>query len=186
MSDVLPAPRRIGTTFPSCRSIDASRKRGPRKSSPELSVTLRKACQKANGYWKEAGINVEIRQEDFSIIGPEATKGEHNAAGIGWIQGDPDTVGIILYTKNIDTGYGWTRFRNQELDDTLVAAASTVDGEKRKELYTKVQQITMDNALVLPLYNLLTIYGLHSKVKNFRIDTRGWYPWLYDVYIDES
>jgi peptide/nickel transport system substrate-binding protein len=136
--------------------------------------------------WKAAGINVDIKQEDFSVINPAATKGDHNAATMGWIQGDPDTVGIILYTKNIDAGYGWTRFRDQELDDTLVAAASTIDTAKRKELYTKVQQIVMDNALVLPIYNLFTIYGLHSYVKNFQVDTRGWYPWLYDLYLDKK
>jgi len=135
--------------------------------------------------WKDAGINTEIKQMDYNALIPQVTKGDHNAASIGWIQGDPDTVGIILYIKNIDSGYAWTRFRNQELDDTLVQAASTVNADERKQLYTKVQKIVMDNALVLPINNLFTIYGLRDYVKNFRVDTRGWYPWLYDVYLDK-
>ena len=73
--------------------------------------------------------------------------------------------------------------RAKELDDLLVKAASSVDPTQRKPLYAQVQQLTMKNALVLPINDLYAIYALAANVKNFRVDTRGWYPWLYDVYL---
>lgn len=135
--------------------------------------------------WKSIGINTNIKAMDYNAAIPLVTKGEANVASIGWIQADPDVCRIILYSKNIGTGYGWSFFKNDELDQTIIKAASSVDPAVRKPLYAKVQQITMENALVLPITNLFAIYGLQSYVKNFRVDTRGWYPWLYDVYLQK-
>lgn len=136
--------------------------------------------------WKEAGINVDIKQMDYNALIPQVTKGDANMASIGWIQADPDVIRILLFSENIDTGYGWTRFRSQELDDLLIKAASTVDVEEREQLYAEIQQICMENALIVPINDLYAIYGLRDYVKNFRVDTRGWYPWLYDVYLDKE
>ena len=134
--------------------------------------------------WKEIGIESEIKQMDYNALIPLVTKGDHNLASIGWIQADPDVARILLYSKNIENGYGWTRFRSAELDDLLVRAAATVDAAQRTELYGQIQQIAMRNALVVPIHDLAAIYALRSYVKGFRVDTRGWYPWLYDVYLD--
>ncbi|HEU0165519.1 MAG TPA: ABC transporter substrate-binding protein [Thermomicrobiales bacterium] len=134
--------------------------------------------------WKEIGIDTEINQMDYNALIPIVTKGDANLGNIGWIQGDPDVVRIILYSKNIESGYGWTRFKSAELDSLIVAAASTVDQAKRKDLYAQIQQLTMKNALVLPIDNLSAIYALKSDVKDFSVDSRGWYPWLYNVWLD--
>jgi peptide/nickel transport system substrate-binding protein len=135
--------------------------------------------------WKEIGIDTDIQQMDYNAMIPLATAGDHNLANIGWIQGDPDVVRIILYSKNIEGGYGWTRFRSDELDSLLVQAAATVDQEQRKTLYAQIEQIAMQNALVVPINDLAAIYATRSYVKNFRVDSRGWYPWLYDVWLDK-
>jgi len=135
--------------------------------------------------WKDIGIDTQINSMDYNALIPLVTKGEANIGSIGWIQADPDVVRYLLYSKNIDTGYGWTRFRSEELDNLIIAASGEVDIEKRKQLYAQIQQITMQNALIVPVYDLAAIYALRSYVKNFRVDTRGWYPWLYDVWMDK-
>lgn len=135
--------------------------------------------------WKEIGIDTEINQMDYNALIPLVTAGDHNLANIGWIQGDPDVVRIILYSKNIATAFGWTRYVDPELDELLVQAAATVDQEARKSLYAQIEQIAMTNALVVPINDLSAIYALRSYVKNFKVDSRGWYPWLYDVWMDK-
>src|SRR5215217_129129 len=135
--------------------------------------------------WKDIGVDTQINSMDYNALIPLVTKGEANIGSIGWIQADPDVVRYLLYSKNIDTGYGWTRFRSEELDNLIIAASGEVDIEKRKQLYAQIQQITMQNALIVPVYDLAAIYALRSYVKNFRVDTRGWYPWLYDVWMDK-
>jgi len=107
----------------------------------------------------------------YNALIPIVTKGEANLASIGWIQADPDVVRYLLYSKNIDNGYGWTRFRSQELDDLIVSAAATVDQEQGKELYGKIQQLTMQNALVVPINDLAAICALRSCVKNVTVQT---------------
>lgn len=135
--------------------------------------------------WKEIGVDCQINSMAYNALIPLVTAGEANIGSIGWIQADPDVVRYLLYSKNIDTGYGWTRFRSDELDRLIVSAAGEVDVEKRKQIYAQIQQITMQNALIVPVYDLAAIYALKSYVKNFRVDTRGWYPWLYDVWMDK-
>ena len=122
---------------------------------------------------------------DYNALIPIVTKGDANLGTLGWIQADPDVVRYMLYSKNIDTGYGWTRFRSTEMDGLIDSAAATPDQEKRKQLYAQLEKLTMDNALIVPIYDLAAIYALQSYVKNFKVDTRGWYPWLYDVWLDK-
>jgi peptide/nickel transport system substrate-binding protein len=135
--------------------------------------------------WKDIGIAVDIQQMDYNALIPIVTKGGANLGNIGWIQADPDVVRYLLYSKNIGTGYGWTFFRSAELDNLIDSAAATPDQEKRKQLYAQIQQMTMKNALIVPVDDLAAIYALKSYVKNFRVDTRGWYPWLYDVWLNK-
>ena len=135
--------------------------------------------------WKAIGIDTEINQMAYNALIPIVTKGDANLGNIGWIQADPDVASIILSSKNIGTGYNWSRFKSDELDKALADAAATVDQDQRKQFYAKVQQLTMQNALIVPLYDLAAIYALRSYVKNFRVDSRGWYPWLYDVWLDK-
>ncbi len=135
--------------------------------------------------WKAVGIDTEINQMDYNALIPIMTKGDGNLGNIGWIQADPDVASIILSSKNIGTAFNWSRYTSPDLDKALTDAASTVDQAKRTELYGKVQQLAMAAALVVPINDLAAIYALHSYVKNFRIDTRGWYPWLYDVWMDK-
>jgi peptide/nickel transport system substrate-binding protein len=135
--------------------------------------------------WKDIGIAVDIQQMDYNALIPIVTKGDANLGNIGWIQADPDVVRYLLYSKNIDTGYGWTRYRSADLDNLIDSAAATPDQEKRKQLYAQIQQMTMQNALIVPVDDLAAIYALKSYVKNFKVDTRGWYPWLYDVWLDK-
>jgi peptide/nickel transport system substrate-binding protein len=135
--------------------------------------------------WKEIGVETKIQQMAYNALIPIVTKGDANIGTLGWIQADPDVVRYLLYSKNIGTGYGWTFYRSDQLDNLIVQAAATVDQDQRRQLYGQIQQITMQNALIVPVRDLAAIYALRSYVKNFRVDTRGWYPWLYDVWLDK-
>ncbi|MFT4037161.1 MAG: ABC transporter substrate-binding protein [Thermomicrobiales bacterium] len=134
--------------------------------------------------WKEIGIDTEINAMDYNALIPIATDGEANLANIGWIQGDPDVVRIILFSENIGA-YNWSFYDSPEMDKLLIDAAATVDQATRESLYAQIQQLAMKEALVAPIYNLGAIYALRSYVKDFRVDSRGWYPWLYDVWLDK-
>jgi len=93
-------------------------------------------------------------------------------------------VRIILFSENIGA-YNWSFYSNPEMDKLLIDAAATVDQETRETLYAQIQQLAMKEALVAPINNLGAIYALRSYVKDFRVDSRGWYPWLYDVWLDK-
>lgn len=81
--------------------------------------------------------------------------------------------------------YGWTKSANAELDQLLDEGTHTIDKEKRKQIYAKVQQIIMKEAMIVPLWEAYQITGARAEAKDLRFDPRGWYPLLYDVYIQK-
>src|SRR5262249_12481820 len=75
--------------------------------------------------WKDIGVDTEVKTMNYNALIPIVTKGDANIGSIGWIQADPDVVRYLLYSKNIGTGYGWTRFRSTQLDGLIDSAAGT-------------------------------------------------------------
>jgi peptide/nickel transport system substrate-binding protein len=75
--------------------------------------------------------------------------------------------------------------RDEELDWLLDAGAQALDEAERLEFYAQAQQRIMDLALILPVRDYVNLNGISVKVKGLRYDGRGWFPWLYDVYLTE-
>jgi hypothetical protein len=41
----------------------------------------------------------------------------------------------------------------------------------------------MAEALILPVRDYANLNAASAQVKGLRYDSRGWVPWLYDVYL---
>jgi hypothetical protein len=41
----------------------------------------------------------------------------------------------------------------------------------------------MAEALILPIRDYVNLNAASAQVKGLRYDLRGWFPWLYDVYL---
>lgn len=133
---------------------------------------------------RELGIDVTIKQIDSSVWIDTATRGDHHVVQIGWISSDPVILEHLFHSKNVGTGFGWTYYKDPHLDELLDQGRGTVDQATRKQLYGEAQQIIMDQALVIPLYDQIGNNGISPKVHDVRVDARGWYRWFYDAWIE--
>lgn len=130
---------------------------------------------------KEIGIkfNVEVMTGSAMMDGIMAKDSKINSAFIG--EGDPDP-GFPLKSWFHSSGYLFSHYSTPELDKLLEAGLATDDNAKRAEVYSEVQNIVMDNALVVPLSATVMLWGTNSKINGFSSDPYP-HPYLYDTWM---
>jgi ABC-type transport system substrate-binding protein len=97
-----------------------------------------------------------------------------------WTRADPSPLNILFHSSNIDGGAAYTRFKDDALDAVLTDSNTQTDEAVRKQDYITAQNIIMENALVLPLFTVNTVFLNAPAVQNFSFDVEG-YPWIYDI-----
>ncbi len=134
------------------------------------------------GYLQLAGFEVTLRPMDDAGIVNELGAGNYSLMYIYWVRADPSPLRVLFHSENINGGAAYARFSNAELDAALADGDVQTDEAKRLQDYATAQKIIMDNALVLPMFTVNSVYLIAPNVKDFTFDLEG-YPWLYDVSV---
>lgn len=125
---------------------------------------------------------------DITVIGSgfidivSAMESPYNSSFLATYSPDP---GLILYRVFHSSNMGssnWAFFATDELDALLQAGLETADAAERLEIYTQVQEILQDNAVVIPLYANVNVFGLNQDVQGFRFNAYG-HPELQGVWL---
>ncbi len=134
------------------------------------------------GYLGNAGFDVQYRSMDDGAAYEEILAGNYTLVYMYWIRADPSPLRYLFHSDNVNGNGAYTNFVSDDLDAALEAADVETDDEARKQDYITVQNIIMENALVIPMFNVNSTYLTAPSVKGFTFDVEG-YPWLYDVSI---
>lgn len=111
--------------------------------------------------WKDIGVELDVQLMDFNAMTDNYLKpGNFDVSFAGFSLGlDPDSLyGIFhgsLATPNAKgevSSFNKMRYVNPELDKLLEAGRAEGDPAKRKTIYSKAQQIIVDDAPVLLVY----------------------------------
>jgi peptide/nickel transport system substrate-binding protein len=137
-------------------------------------------AQLLQAQFKAVGVEMRSQVVAYPAALKAASEGKHNLIPFTLSSSDPDILRTFFHS---DGGFNWAKFRDPSLDDLLEEGASTLDPEKRKELYAEAQQIIMAEALIIPIRDYVNLNAASAQVKGLRYDSRGWFPWLYDVYL---
>lgn len=126
----------------------------------------------------EVGVNVELETIAYStLLGKYRDQGlEMVIARWGADYGDPDamakpfghcrTTGDDAKVKQLAWRNGYA---NPELTDMIEEAALVQDMDKRKEMYTEIQKIWLEEGIFEILYQFSGQVGLSEKVQNFQL-----------------
>jgi peptide/nickel transport system substrate-binding protein len=137
----------------------------------------------AQGIWKEVGIELELVPMDGAAADDAIANSEVNLYDNSWVSSDPNVLNNLFLSKNIDGGYNWSKWANDDLDKLLVEGVATIDEEKRTDIYAQIQAHIMENALIVPIYgNPGASIAYQSKYNDVKQDFRN-YLWLYDVTV---
>lgn len=138
------------------------------------------------GQLKAVGIEHEIKQMSPTAITAALHKGEYNLNRTWWVQNDPDILRAWLHSNNVPpkgTQGNSPWYVNPELHKLLDDASQLPLNDKRKELYSKIQHIVMENAVVAPLYEVTRIIGTTAALEGATFDSNGYYLWIQDAYL---
>jgi peptide/nickel transport system substrate-binding protein len=137
----------------------------------------------------EAGFDVTLEPVDGATRVELAQQGSHHLVPLGLSgTGDPDVLRTLWHTENIGssgTGYNFSHYTNSEVDDLLEQAVQIADEDERCPMYEEVQHILRNDATTLPIRLITHNWAHRTYVKGLRMDGNGYYPLLFDVYIEE-
>jgi oligopeptide transport system substrate-binding protein len=122
---------------------------------------------------KNLGVEIQVQNEEWKVyLARLKTKTDvPDIYRLGWLADYPDPSNfadlMTSYSDNNHTGWG-----NKKYDDMVAEAARTLDHDKRRKLYSELQQLlTEEDVPVLPIYSGVYHVLLSSRVENFPLSS---------------
>ena len=124
--------------------------------------------------WADIGAKMNINNLPPAVMWGDywmQSKFESAMVGIGFMIGpDPDATDFFS-SRSIGakggSGQNTTQFQNVDVDGFLAEGAKTVDLDKRKIAYKKMQEVTRTELPYLPIFQYAMVSGVKSKLQGF-------------------
>ena len=116
---------------------------------------------------KEIGVNLELLPMERAtfiekLLDPKNQ--DFEMAINGYVMGDnPDSYGYLFKTGSAENFSGYS---NEEIDKLFAEGKTEMDEAKRSEIYKKIQQILVDDAVQYSLVNTKSIIAVNSEFGN--------------------
>jgi peptide/nickel transport system substrate-binding protein len=131
--------------------------------------------------WKRIGVTLELRPLEFATFYTDITKGNFQLYTLRWVgaNNDPDFFEYAFGSHKIPpAGANRGRYRNSQLDALIDRARIEPDREKRRALYSQVQQIISADLPYLPLWFQDNISVHRRRVGNIILGPGGDYDFV--------
>jgi peptide/nickel transport system substrate-binding protein len=110
--------------------------------------------------WREAGIDIRIRNEPARVFfGETVTKRKFTGMALfAWLSAPESVPRLMLHSEHITSarnnwsGQNYTSYANPEVDKLLDAIETELDREKRRVLWARLQKIYAEDLPVIPLF----------------------------------
>lgn len=144
----------------------------PRPYNP---VNGQKLAEAVQNYLQKVGITADIVTYTWTDYKTKAAQGEGDIMFYGWTgdNGDADNFLSLFDSKEIATTMNTAKYSNKQVDDLLLQARQTPNGDARNKLYAQVQQIVAKDAPWLPISYANDIAAYNPKVTNFTLHPTG-------------
>lgn len=120
------------------------------------------------------GIQMNLNLADAAGYFDAVRAGEHNTQQWWDTFTDPDGVMRTLYhSSNADGGTNRNRYRNDEMDALIDAAAAAPDSATRAELYAQIQQKVADEVIMMFINDPFLLYGSTASLDGVRYLSGG-------------
>lgn len=143
-----------------------------------------------NEYWQQSiqnalGVTVELNTVgEYSLFKSERDENNYDLIYSGWYSDYNDPLDFLstMYTGYYDS---FGKYSNEKYDALMDSLTGENDMEKRKEIYTEMETILMDeDCALIPIYYSTKQVFLQPWVKNFRTSSFGASQELYITYIE--
>ncbi|WP_253705509.1 ABC transporter substrate-binding protein [Brachybacterium sp. P6-10-X1] len=136
---------------------------------------------------KRVGVKIELIPSDAATM--TAVKDDparYDIQGRYWNSPTPNVMYIKFSQETLALGNGQnvSHAYDEELDETLLAAAATTDPTEQASLYSRAQELLTAQAWHVPLYPIQTRLAIRSDlVRDIWIEPSEGEPVLHDAYL---
>jgi peptide/nickel transport system substrate-binding protein len=137
--------------------------------------------------WLELGIDAQIRVVDVGQMWGKALPTRDYQMAVSYVGRpiDPDMAPLYLSPEH-NPPINFAGYANPEVDDLLSKALQTVDQEKRKEYYFKVQEIVADDVVYLFLFWRSSHSAISTKLQGYKSSPSFTEFWnVYDWWLED-
>lgn len=117
-------------------------------------------------YWQKVGVTVNINAVEISELKSIIKERSYDALLYGEALGiEPDLYPFWHSSQKYDPGLNLSEYENKDIDILLKDARETLDNNEKQTKYEKLQDIIIEDAPALFLYNPDYIYWVSAKIK---------------------
>jgi len=124
---------------------------------------------------KDVGIKVKIKVIEWSAFITEfVDKRNFEAILLGWgLSRDPDLYDIWHSSKTKPGEFNFVNYKNEEVDQLLVAGRRTFDVEERTKIYNRIHELIYNDQPYIFLYVPDALPIVHSRFKGIEVAPSG-------------
>jgi len=134
----------------------------------------------------EVGLQVDLENAAGAAWMEAGRTGTTDISIVDWRATDPDTNLRLPFHSSNSGAFAWNHHANAELDSLIMEGSVTLDPAARCQVYEKVQQIIMNDAMIKPLHEFSAVWGVRKDVQGLVFKTLE--PsmfWAYGAYLGE-
>lgn len=127
--------------------------------------------------WQQIGVTTKVNVHPGGFLRQLRNKMEINLFRGSWIADypDPENYLSMFYSKNFSpAGPNYTHYSNQQFDKLYESISKTTDDTERKVLYSKMDQLMMQECPVIILFYDQSIRLTHKNVSNLKAHPMNW------------
>jgi peptide/nickel transport system substrate-binding protein len=136
---------------------------------------------------RDVGIALDIRSFEFATFYADVVKGQFQLfTGLRWIGGnqDPDIFEGVFHSASIPPRrYNRGFYSNPQVDRLIDEGRIELDQDKRKKIYTEVQQILNRDLPYIHLWYFDNVLVHSTRVDDLRLNASGNYDFLTSARI---
>lgn len=127
---------------------------------------------------KQSGIKVTLKSLEWGILYKSLKNSQFDIALMSWSGViDPDIYRIAFHSSEWPPGRNRSLYKNLQLDKLLKQGISSLDFNKRKKIYNKIQSIIAQDVAIIPLWHKKQIIVVNKSIENFKPSlTEGFDP----------
>jgi peptide/nickel transport system substrate-binding protein len=134
--------------------------------------------------WHRVGIELDLRPLEFATFFADITRGNFQLYTLRWVgaNNDPDFFEFAFGSHRVPpAGANRGRYRNAQLDALVDRARVEPDREKRRAIYSQVQQIIATDLPYLPLWFQDNISVHRKRIDHILLGPGGDYDFVAGI-----
>ncbi len=96
--------------------------------------------------------------------------------------GDPDALFALFDSSNVGSNFNFSCVKDPELDRMLAQGRQESDPARRKAIYVDIEKRVLDQALMVPLVDQLSVWALRSNVSGLKFSGYT-YPLITELVV---